>query len=141
MEFIVEARSPKVRKFFEAIIPSMLKQLNLTNSRKFLIVKTDKIDSQGVTIPMDDIDTYLVVVNSTKRITDMGITLAHEMVHVRQMAKGILKTTPNGTVWNGKKYSKKTKYLDQPWEQDAFAKQELVFRRAINDWHSSQSLL
>jgi len=30
-------------------------------------------------------------------------------------------------------YTKKTEYLDQPWEQDAFAKQELIFRRAIND--------
>jgi hypothetical protein len=31
--------------------------------------------------------------------------------------------------------------LDQPWEQDAFAKQELVFRRAINDWRTSQKTL
>ena len=133
MEFVVEARSQKTRKFFEAILPSMIKQLKLTNSRKFLIVKTDKIDSQGVTIPMDDIDTYLVVVNPAKSIANMGITLAHEMVHVRQMAKGILKSVPKGQIWNGKLYTKKTKYLDQPWEQDAFAKQELVFRRAIND--------
>ena len=132
MEFVVEACSPKVRKFFEAIIPSMLKQLNLTNSRKFLIVKTDKIDTQGVTIPMDEIDTYLVVVNSAK-IEAMGLTLAHEMVHVRQMAKGILKGVPKGHTWNGKLYTKRTKYLDQPWEQDAFAKQELIFRRAINE--------
>ena len=65
----------------------------------------------------------------------MGITLAHEMVHVRQMAKGTLKSVAKGySTWNGKLYnSKKTKYLDQPWEQDAFAKQELIFRRAIND--------
>jgi hypothetical protein len=55
------------------------------------------------------------------------------MVHVRQMAKGKFKSLPNGNTWNGKLYTKKTKYLDQPWEQDAFAKQELVFRRAIND--------
>ena len=140
MEFVVEARSQKTRKFFEAILPSMIKQLKLTNSRKFLIVKTDKIDSQGVTIPMDEIDTYLVVVNPAK-IEAMGITLAHEMVHVRQMAKGILKSGPKGTIWNGKHFSKRTKYLDQPWEMDAFAKQELVFRRAISDWHIAQSLL
>jgi hypothetical protein len=28
-----------------------------------------------------------------------------------------------------------------PWEKDAFAKQELVFRRAINDWRDSRFLL
>jgi Zn-dependent peptidase ImmA (M78 family) len=133
MNFIVQSRSKRTKKFFEAILPSMIRQLNLTNSRKCLIVKTDRIDSQGVTLPFYDIDTYLVVVNSTKRLTDMGITLAHEMVHVRQMAKGKLKSVPKGNTWNGKLYTKKTEYLDQPWEQDAFAKQELVFRRAIND--------
>jgi hypothetical protein len=133
MNFIVQSRSKKTKKFFEAILPSMISQLNLTNSRKYLIVKTDRIDSQGVTLPFYDINTYLVVVNSTKRITDMGITLAHEMVHVRQMAKGKLKSVAKGNVWNGKLYTKKTEYLDQPWEQDAFAKQELIFRRAIND--------
>ena len=132
MKFIVQSRSKRTKKFFEAILPSMIDQLNLKNSRKCLIVKTDKIDSQGVTLPFYDIDTYLVVVNSTKRITDMGITLAHEMVHVRQMAKGKLKSVAKGNVWNGKLYTKKTKYLDQPWEQDAFARQELIFRRAID---------
>jgi hypothetical protein len=131
MEFVVEARSIKTRKFFEAILPSMIKQLKLENSRKLLMIKVDNIDSQGVTIPIDSIDTYLVVVNPTNSIANMGITLAHEMVHVRQMAKGILKSVSKGHVWNSKLYTKKTKYLDQPWEQDAFAKQELIFRRAI----------
>ena len=130
MDFIVDIPSKKTKKFFEAILPDMIKQLGLSNSRKHLIVRTDKIDSQGVTIPIDDIATYLVVV-CPSNITNMGLTLAHEMVHVRQMAKGMLKSSSKGTVWCGRTYSKKTKYLDQPWEQDAFARQELVFRRAI----------
>jgi hypothetical protein len=133
MEYVVEARSQKTKKFFEAILPSMIRQLKLENSRKLLMVKVDHIDTQGVTIPIDDIDTYLVVVNPNKSIANMGITLAHEMVHVKQMAKGILKSVPKGQTWSGKLYSKKTKYLDQPWEQDAFAKQELIFRRAIDE--------
>jgi hypothetical protein len=133
MDFVVEARSQKTKKFFEAILPSMIRQLKLENSRKLLMVKVDRIDTQGVTIPIDDIDTYLVVVNPASRITDMGLTLAHEMVHVKQMAKGILKSVAKGQTWGGKLYTKKTKYLDQPWEQDAFAKQELIFRRAIDE--------
>jgi hypothetical protein len=133
MDFVVEARSQKTKQFFEAILPSMIRQLKLENSRKLLMVKVDRIDTQGVTIPIDDIDTYLVVVNPVSRITDMGITLAHEMVHVKQMAKGILKSVAKGQTWGGKLYTKKTKYLDQPWEQDAFAKQELIFRRAIDE--------
>jgi hypothetical protein len=34
-------------------------------------------------------------------------------------------------MWKGKRYSKKTKYLDMPWEIDAFSKQELLLRRAL----------
>jgi hypothetical protein len=62
------------------------------------------------------------------------MTLAHELVHVKQMAKGILKSTKNGSqIWAGKKYSKRTKYLDRPWEIEAFSKQELILRRAFED--------
>jgi hypothetical protein len=63
---------------------------------------------------------------------ELGVTLAHELVHVRQLAKGILKITPRGKKWRGKFYSRSTPYLDQPWEQEAFARQEIVFRRAID---------
>jgi hypothetical protein len=56
------------------------------------------------------------------------------MVHVKQMAKGILKSTKNGAqIWAGKKYSKRIKYLDRPWEIEAFSKQELILRRAFED--------
>jgi hypothetical protein len=58
--------------------------------------------------------------------------LAHELVHVRQLAKGVLKITPRGRTWQGRFYSKKTPYLQQPWEIQAFAQQEIVFRRAID---------
>jgi len=86
---------------------------------------------------MEIVDCYLVLIKPAKRLTkasllNMALTLAHEMVHVRQLAKGQMKFLPkNGRVWMGKTYSKKTKYLDQPWELDAFARQEIVLRRAI----------
>jgi len=127
MEFVVQA-SPKRKKYLEAILPSMIQQLKLTRSRKYLVVKVDKLDgSNGLTMPMDGLDTYLVVINPAD-VIQMGLTLAHEMVHVKQMASGKLK----GRVWNGKKVSKRTKYLDLPWEVQAFEQQELIFRRAID---------
>ena len=36
-------------------------------------------------------------------------------------------------VWLGKMYSKKTPYLDMPWEIEAFSKQELILRRAFEE--------
>jgi len=110
----------------------MIRQLSLGRSRKTLLVTVESCEGQGATYPLDPIDSYVVVINPGK-LKDVGLTLAHEMVHVRQMAKGILKTSNGTNYWKGKRYTKRTKYLDQPWEQDAFAKQELIFRRAIEE--------
>lgn len=132
MEFHVEA-GPKTRQFIEAVLPSMLTQLGLDNSRRLLMIKTDReLKDHGTTIPMAGIDTILVVLKPRRNLLELGVTLAHELVHVRQLAKGILQMTPKGKKWRGKFYSRRTPYLDQPWEQEAFARQEIVFRRAID---------
>jgi hypothetical protein len=132
MEFKVEASSSKKRKFVEAILPSIIEQLGLSNSRKAVLVRLESdCEGMGMTVPVDLLDSYVVVIQSKMSIKDVGLTLAHEMVHVRQMAKGILKTINGTHHWAGKRYTKRTKYLDQPWEQDAFARQEIVFRKAI----------
>jgi hypothetical protein len=111
----------------------MLGQLGLTNCKKLLMVKMDpELRDMGTTVPMLGIDTYLVVIKPTRSLHVLGSTLAHELVHVRQLAKGVLKITPRGRTWQGKFYSKKTPYLQQPWEIQAFAQQEIVFRRAID---------
>lgn len=132
MQYLVEGY-PNKAKFVNAILPSMIKQLGLSNSRKSLLIRIAReCDGMGMTIPLDGLDSYVIVIKPMK-LKDVGLTLAHEMTHVRQMAKGILKTVNGSTYWNGKKYSKKTPYLDQPWEVDAFARQEIIFRKAISE--------
>jgi hypothetical protein len=103
MHFVVESRSKKSRAFVEHIMPSMIKQLGLTRSRKVLVVRIanetgDGVD--GLTVPFPGIDSFMVVVKPGKPEA-MGITLAHEMVHVRQMALGMLKTQNGVNVWRG----------------------------------------
>ena len=134
MEFKVSG-SKRNKKFVEAILPSMITQLGLDSSRKAVVIQIedDGTANMGSTIPVDALDSYIVVVKPHRKLKDIGFTLAHEMVHVRQMAKGILKSVKNGHTWAGKRYSNKTKYLDMPWEQDAFARQEIIFRRAIEE--------
>lgn len=140
MEYLVEATNPKVSQFLDSLMPSMVEQLGLTRSRRAVLIKvTDEIEEgmQGATLNIDVADCYLVLIKKPKRVTkdsllEMGTTLAHEMVHVRQLAKGQMKFLPNqARVWMGKRYTKKTHYLDQPWELDAFARQEILFRKAI----------
>lgn len=140
MEYDVEANNPKIKKFLVSLMPSFIEQLGLTNSKRAVLVKVTREledDFQGSTMNIEVADCMMVLIKTPKRLTpismmEMATTLAHEMVHVRQLAKGIMKFAPNEVrYWKGKRYGRKTKYLDMPWEIDAFSKQELLLRRAI----------
>ena len=130
----------KAREFLNSLMPSMIGQLGLSRSRRAVLVKiTPDVPEgmEGATMYIDVADCYLVLIKQPRRLSkisllNMATTLAHEMVHVRQLAKGQLKYLPReAKLWMGRRYTKKTRYLDQPWEQDAFARQEMIVRRAI----------
>jgi hypothetical protein len=131
MEFHVDG-SPKIKRFVESLLPSMLEQLKLTKSRKLLHIIIDRdLQELGTTMPLNGLDTYLVVIKPVKDMAALGATLAHELTHVAQFAKGTLQLTPRGKLWKGKYYGRRVPYLEQPWEIQAFAKQEIIMRRAI----------
>lgn len=134
MEYIIEARSQRTKKFIDMILRSMIKQLRLKNSRKVLFVKVSRADidddNDGQTCYISGVDGIVIIIKP-QSFEKMGITLAHEMVHAKQMASGKLKTINGVNYWCGKRYTRKTKYLNKPWEIEAFSKQELLFRRSI----------
>jgi hypothetical protein len=136
MEYAIEA-SPKRKKFLEAIMPSIVEQCGLTRSTAAVLIKVTKDTPEGYegsAIPVFFLkNTYMILIKPAS-YKDLAVTLAHEMVHVRQMAKGMLVlNSKKGHTWMGKKYSPKTPYLKQPWELDALAKQEIIMRRAIEE--------
>jgi hypothetical protein len=133
VEYDIETKSKRTRDFFEYIVPKMIDELKLNRSRKALLIKVtnrDLDEQEGATFPLDVIDSYVVLIKP-KSLKDMGVTLAHEMIHVKQMAKGTLKQVNGVNFWKGKRYRKNHKYLNLPWEIEAFSKQELLFRRVI----------
>lgn len=136
MEIKVEG-SRRNSKFVKAILPSMVTQLKLDNCQKALLIRLyDECDgNEGITLDLSAITgAYLMVIKPKRKLKDIALTLAHEMVHVKQMAKGTLKTATNGCqVWAGKQYSQDTAYLSRPWEIEAFSRQELILRRAIEE--------
>ena len=138
MEFAVECRSPRIKEFLEHMIPEMIDKLGLNRYNTLKFVKEERTvdaeNSEGVTVPLPGLNTIIVAVKSTRDFAKLGATLAHEMVHVKQIAAGKLKTnTRGGVTWNGKKFKASTPYLNRPWEIEAFQKQELIFRRAIEN--------
>ncbi len=76
---------------------------------------------------------FTIRVCSTVGRSEMLMTLAHEMVHVKQYARGELKDTYEGfrfCKWMGKRYNwNKTHYYDLPWEIEAHGREEGMFVR------------
>ena len=136
MEIVVEG-SARSKKFVEAMLPSMVRQLGLEKSRKALLIRVANEcegDTEGMTIDLSKwTGAYLVIIKPRSNLVQLGLTLAHEMVHVKQLAKGLLKQKRSGHTWLGKMYSKKTPYLQMPWEIEAYSKQELILRRAFEE--------
>lgn len=134
MDFYVRARNKVTKAFVESLLPSMIKQLNIQNCTKPLFVKVSKTDiegnNDGQTAYIREFDSIVVIIKP-QALERLGVTLAHEMVHVKQIAKGTLKTFNGQDFWRGKRVYAKTKYLYKPWEIEAFSKQELIFRRAL----------
>lgn len=133
MEHIIVTRSEKTKKFLDHLFKQMVKELNLKRSRKTVMIKVTREDLEGQTggtVPLDPIDSYVVLIKPDS-LKEMGLTLAHEMIHVKQLAKGHLKQVNGVNYWRGKRYRKNHNYLSMPWEVEAFSKQELLFRKAL----------
>lgn len=133
MDVILDIKSKRTRIFLEALLPSMLDQLKLATSKKQVLITTmPDCHEDGLTIQIPNSDTIMIVMNSRTKLMQLGLTLAHELVHVAQMARGLLKPAKRGgNIWAGKYYPKSTPYLDRPWEVQAFSKQELLLRKAL----------
>jgi hypothetical protein len=57
-------------------------------------------------------------------------TLAHEMVHVRQIAKGQLAYDGRKIFWKGQRvYPKRMSYYNHPWEIDAWRNEKVLASR------------
>ena len=139
IEYKVIGPKSKARKTVEALLPSMIKQLKLasTNWAICITVESGDKDNCGYTAPVPFLDrTLSIMVNSKQSTYQVAVTLAHELVHAKQIVSGKLVPGIAGvkaTTWCGKKYRSNTPYLNQPWEVAAFSQQELLVRRALSE--------
>jgi len=113
-------------------MPSIIRQLRLERCKTPLVISLEK-DCPESAISVDLVFGVMIVIKSTAPVLDIGLSLAHEMIHFKQMSSGKLRTFNGERYWSGKHYSKDMPYLDLPWEIQAFSKQELIFRRALEE--------
>ena len=127
MNYSINCKNAPRKAFLEALMPSILAQLGLTNSDKYLYITVES-DSADAGMAVEVFGDYGIAMKTGMTVTELAVTLCHEMVHVRQMVVGLLK---NGNTWRGKVYPADTDYLILPWEVQAFSRQEIIFRRAF----------
>jgi len=135
MKAEIITRSGTKKEFIHAVTSFFIQELNLKNSRYTLsvFVKSGLVKESGMNGFASDFgEKQLVVFIDSKLNMEQTVrTLAHEMVHVKQMATGKLryKTIRGKHVpfWNGKKVQ--VNYEDRPWEHQAWGKELILANR------------
>lgn len=132
MKFSVECRSSNRKHFIETLVRGFIKELNLKKCRKELVISVDKVCKHpGLAVAMGKI--LFIGLRPRLPALELALTLSHEMVHIKQLSKGQLREDRNGFTWMGKRWAKDTPYLERPWELEAFARQEIVLRKILNE--------
>ena len=131
MNLCMEMRQSDRKMLIEACIQLYAKELKIDKNDFTLIVFSSKdlIQEQGangMASPITD-KLYTMVLSSRIDCEKLIEVIAHEMVHIKQFAKGQLKRIGRQTFWMGKRYVRsKVNYYDHPWEHDAWSKEKFL---------------
>lgn len=136
MDVRIAGRASAKRNFIEICIRWCLTDLKLLNKKIILEVITrskmiEEVGSQGMAVRLDN--TIILAIDTGISYSQIMRTVAHEMIHVKQLISGTLRYNGNKTVWRGREMSDDLPYLERPWELEAFAKQEILARRMNED--------
>ena len=100
-------------------VKNFAKQLGISRLKTNIVVRIHR----GLTVDRGQSEGLCEALDNRTFIIDVALfgnwlsTLAHEMVHVKQFAKGEL--NPTLTQWKSNKYCENIEYWDQPWEKEA----------------------
>ena len=99
----------------------------------YLDINAGESEADGYCTHIDQYD-FEIEINKNLTFEHMMITLAHEMVHLKQYATKQLKSKFIGKnavdVWNGAKYTN-LQYHKQPWEREASRLEEELYHQFL----------
>ena len=134
MEIKVLSYSKRRAEIIKSVAEFYVKNLNLTKSKYKVFICTDpslkKDGNNGLCAKTGDNEITVAVYSRLDNLK-LLYTLAHEFVHVKQIARGqYTQKNVRGRVqhfWLGQRVSKK--YIDRPWEIEAFKNESLLVER------------
>jgi hypothetical protein len=134
MEFVVDMRNGNRKDMIEGCLRVFIRELKLEKSKTQLFVfsKKDFEKEQGCAGMVYPYAEGLITMDLDSRMSVEKLieVVAHEMVHVKQIAKGQLKYVGKKMFWKGQRvYPKKMSYYDHPWEIEAWKMQRYLETR------------
>ena len=125
------------QKFIEGVVVILKDELRLARSKSFLTVrsKAGLICREGMSglVGLDPNNFKHIIMLLDPAVSDESLvsTLCHEMVHVKQYARGQTSIRYHGKkpvrLWMGRKVN--ACYWDQPWEHDAWRREKVLASR------------
>lgn len=130
---------PRQRELVESIAHYVIKKLMPRTTTLDVTIRLKTIhEAAGYCLSYDRREFELEIKRDLK-LADLLKTVAHELVHVKQYAKGELKPGRfDAPVWQGRSVSlTKNNYWDLPWEIEAHGREHGLFIR----WADQEGLL
>ena len=130
MEIERVARASITKTVIQTCVELFKKELKLENSKYSLVILTDrgmsKRDGCRGSVFQVGPKALGMVIDTAMNIENLIITIAHEMVHVKQYARGQITHGKNlkSKFWMGQKI--KSQYYDSPWEVEAYSRERVL---------------
>lgn len=93
-------------------------------------------DTVGFCMMEEDNKTFSLEIQKGMKVRELVATVAHEMVHVKQYYRKEMNdyiTSSGRAKWKGTTIDANTKYMDLPWEKEAFRLQETLADEVWNN--------
>ena len=132
----VKGSTKDKRALAEKTVAWSIKKLGLNRMSSLsidVVLRKMKKGEYGYCNIIESNRSFIIEVNKNVSLKDFVSTIIHEMVHVKQFARNEM--SAYGMRWKTRIVSENTKYVDLPWEKEAYKLEkkliELIWKENI----------
>lgn len=132
----VKGSTKDKRALAEKTVAWSIKKLGLNRMSSLsidVVLRKMKKGEYGYCNIIESNRSFIIEVNKSVSLKDFVSTIIHEMVHVKQFARNEM--SAYGMRWKTRIVSENTKYVDLPWEKEAYKLEkkliELIWKENI----------
>jgi len=130
----VKGSTKDKRAMAEKTIAWSIKKLGLNRMSSLsidVVLRKMKDDEYGYCNIIENNRSFVIDVNKSVSLKDFVSTIIHEMVHVKQFARNEM--SAYGMRWKTRIVSENTKYVDLPWEKEAYKFEKKLIKLILKE--------